>query len=118
MRLLVAGRQPLNRLSAAAGYLLYVYCCCSCSCTSGQQQPPQANAAASAPVPAAAVCATHGSPAAAPARWQCELTSAPSTADADAARGGRRVRWRSYNNHTASGRARATAYGGASVHEP
>ena len=51
-------------------------------------------------------CAAHASLVAAPARWQCELSGI----DSDAARGGRRWRWRSYNNHTTSGRARA--YGG------
>ena len=51
-------------------------------------------------------------PAAAPAQWRCELEAMDSTSAADAARGGRRVRWRSYSNKTKSGRSRTTTYGG------
>lgn len=47
-----------------------------------------------------------------PARWRCELAAAESSAAADTARGGRRVRWRTYNKQTASGRGRAKPYGG------
>jgi hypothetical protein len=51
-------------------------------------------------------------PAAAPAQWRCELDRMDTASSADAARGGRRVRWRSYNNKTTSGRTRTTTYGG------
>ena len=40
------------------------------------------------------------------------MAAMDSASDADAARGGRRVRWRSYSNNSAPGRARSTAYGG------
>ncbi len=51
-------------------------------------------------------------PSAAPAQWRCELERMSSASAADAARGGRRVRWRSYQNKTTSGRSRTTTYGG------
>ena len=79
---------------------------CLCWCTSGQQAQEKL------PPPLPDCGHASSAPAGAPARWRCELAAMDSASDADAARGGRRVRWRSYSNNSAPGRARSTAYGG------
>ena len=79
---------------------------CLCWCTSGQQAQEKL------PPPLPGCGHASSAPAGAPARWRCEMAAMDSASDADAARGGRRVRWRSYSNNSAPGRARSTAYGG------